>query len=122
VLPRATRVSTSVSRADSGSAAPAGGQPAEADELDHFAGIPRLRVEPGEHRDHLGPGEFRLRGELQDDADPGPPVPSGARGILPEHRHRAAVPVAVALKDLHSGGLAGSVRPQQREHFAAADV
>src|SRR5262245_34770912 len=56
VLPRATRVSTSVSRADNGSTAPAGGEPAEADELDHFAGIPRLWVEPGEHRDHLGHG------------------------------------------------------------------
>ena len=46
-----------------------------------------------------------------------------ARGrILAEHRHRAAVPVAVTLEDLDRGGLASPVRAQQREHLAAADV
>ncbi len=37
--------------------------------------------------DHLEHGEFRARtGQLQDDADPGPPRPAAVRRVVAEHR------------------------------------
>src|SRR5215469_11398471 len=94
----------------------------EAGEFDYLARIPRPRVVASELADHLADRELRLRGELKDDSDPGPPVPAGLGRVHAEHRNRAAVPVAVTLEDLHSGGLAGPVRPQQCEHLATADL
>src|SRR5262249_36619576 len=49
----------------------------------------------------------------------------GARRLCrvnPQHPHVSCVPWPVALEDLDSGRLAGSVRPQKAEDFAAVDV
>jgi hypothetical protein len=39
-----------------------------------------------------------------------------------EHRHRAPVPLAKPLEDLHGGGLARAVRAEQGENLTAGDV
>ena len=55
---------------------------------------------------------------------PHPGAQSGAVAprIEPEHPHLTGVGAAVALEDLHCGGLPGTVRAQQPEHLALADL
>ena len=43
-------------------------------------------------------------------------------GIEAEHLHGARVPRSQSLEDLHRGGLAGAVGPEDAEDLAAADV
>jgi hypothetical protein len=74
--------------------------------------------------DHLANGQLRglgREGLLGHDPDPGAPRSPGPLWILAEHRRRAAVPVAVALEDLHGGRLARTIGPEQGKHLAAAD-
>src|SRR5205085_872225 len=42
-------------------------------------------------------------------------------GVVPENRYVAFGATPEALEDLDSGGLAGSVRPEQAEYFALID-
>jgi hypothetical protein len=57
--------------------------------------------------------------ETRDGAATGPPPPVADCGIDPEHPQVTAVTNAVPLAHLHGGGLAGPVRAEQGEHFAA---
>ena len=54
---------------------------------------------------------------LKDDPAPGPPRRPGPLGVLAQDPGLARVAPAVALQDLHRGGLAGPVRAEQREHL-----
>src|SRR5262249_58048068 len=42
--------------------------------------------------------------------------------IVSEHRYLAVAALAVALEDLHRGGLARAVRSQQAEHLSPPDA
>jgi hypothetical protein len=59
---------------------------------------------------------------LQHDPDPLAPLAVGAHGILAEHRHLAAIALAVALEDLHRRRLPRPVRAKEGEDLAAADL
>src|SRR4249920_2759292 len=96
------------------------GQP---DQGDRFLGPARRRVERGEVPDDLELGEFRPgAGQLQDDADPGPPRPARPGGVLAHHVDGAVVAAAEPLQDLHRGGLARAIGPEQGEYLAAVDL
>ena len=97
-------------------------QPGQAGELDDLGRVARPRVVARELADHLGHRELRLSGQLQNDADSGPPAPPRACRILAQYRHRAAIPGAEALEDLHRVVLPAPFGPEQREYLAAADV
>ncbi len=95
----------------------------QADQLDRLV-RPHRVGEVGRHRaDPLAHGQLAGLGQvvdpLQDDADAGLPLGGRPGRVVPEHRHVAAVPAAVALEDLDRRRLAGPVRPEQREHLAA---
>ena len=73
--------------------------------------------------DHLEHGEFGPgAGELQDDADPGPPRAAGVRRVAAKHRYRTPVAVPEALEDLDRRGLARAVRAEQGEHLTLGDI
>jgi len=59
---------------------------------------------------------------LQDHADPGPPPLVAPGRVDAEHADLAGRAHPEPLQDLDGGGLAGAVRPEQRDHLAAADV
>src|SRR5204862_4031002 len=87
------------------------GQP---DQVDRFLGPAGTRVERGEVPDDLEHGELRTgAGQLEHDADPGPPGPARPGRVLAEHVDRAVIAAPEALQDLDRGGLARAVRPEQ---------
>ena len=96
---------------------------AQADELDHLFGRPRVRVVAGVHGEDLGDGQVTVdpRG-LQHDTDVRLQRLAFVARVVPEHRHLALVPMAEALQDLDRRRLAGAVRPQQREDLAPGDL
>src|SRR5450755_1099214 len=59
---------------------------------------------------------------LQHDPDLGTKGPRALARVEAEHGHVAGGPLPVALEDLDGGRLAGTVRPQQPEHLAAAHL
>ena len=94
----------------------------EPDQLDHLVDRPRVRVVAGVARQDLPHRVVRLDGQLlQHDADPRaqPTLGDAVGGIDPERLDAPAAAVPEALEDLDRGGLAGAVRPEQREHLAA---
>ncbi len=63
--------------------------------------------------------ELRL---LEDDADALAELRAWILRVVPEHRHLACRPSAVALENLDRRRLAGAVRAEQAEHLALVDV
>src|SRR5450755_1487818 len=59
---------------------------------------------------------------LQHDPDLGTKGPRALARVQAEHGHIAGGPLPVTLEDLDGGRLAGTVRPQQPEHLAAAHL
>jgi len=91
------------------------------DEFDYLVDRPRVRVVAAVHRDRLGHGEVRVdAARLQHDANANLQVVPASAGVVAEHRDIAPVTLAVALQDLHGGGLAGTVRSEQREDLPRA--
>ncbi len=64
--------------------------------------------------------EALVGGVLQDATDQGPPRLRRPGRVSPQHEDLAAGPGAVALEDLHLGGLAGAIRREEGD--ALADV
>ena len=95
----------------------------EPDGGDDLVDAARVRVEAGEVAQLLGHGHHAgLAARLQHDAEPRLPRQAALARVDAEHAHLAARAVAVALEDLDRRGLAGAVRPEQREGLAAMDV
>src|SRR5262249_19440531 len=81
------------------------------------------RVDPGEVPDYLGRGDLRPGGgRLQAVPDLGPPRPARPGRVLAQHVDGAVVAAAEPFQDLHRGGLARAVGPEQGEHLAAVDL
>ena len=96
---------------------------AQARELQHLLHLARVRVEARPVAQRLARGDVAVdAARLQHDPDPPAQLDRAARGVVPEHRHLAAVARAVPLEDLHRRGLAGAVGPEQPEHLAAAHL
>ena len=96
---------------------------AQADQVDHLPGGPRVRVVAAEQLQHLAHGQLaEVAGGLEHDADPLAEVPPAPLRVEAEHLDLAGVAVPVALEDLHGGRLAGPVRSQQREALALGDL
>ena len=92
----------------------------QARQLQHLLDVARVRVEARPVAQRLARGDVAVdAARLQHDPDAPAQLDLPARGVIPEHRHLAAVARAVPLEDLHGRGLAGAVGPEQPEHLAA---
>jgi len=95
----------------------------EPDQLDHLVDGARMLVVPGELAQLLRDGEVLVHGRgLEHNADPSSPAEAGCLGVRPEHLDLAGIPPTVALEDLDGRRLAGSVRSEQAENLAGADL
>ena len=86
--------------------------------------VPRRRVVAGVAGDRLADRQVGLdRDVLQHQPDPlaQRPAVGPVAGIDAEHIDPPGVPGAESLQDLQDGGLAGAVRPEQREDLPAGD-
>src|SRR4029077_2493418 len=82
----------------------------------------RLREEARVEVHGLGDREQRVQlAFLEDQADPGAPLPGGVGRVDTEDRDIAASSLAVALEDLDGGRLAGSVGAEESEDLARGD-
>jgi hypothetical protein len=98
--------------------------PGQADQVDHLAGIARVRVVAGVAGDGLADRQIGLdRDVLQHEPDPltQRPAAGPVAGIGAEHFDAPGVSGAESLQDLQDGGLAGAVRAEQRENLPAGD-
>jgi hypothetical protein len=59
---------------------------------------------------------------LEHDPDPGPPVLASPSRVNSEDRDFTVRPHPEPLEDLDGGGLAGTVRPEERHDFTTSDV
>ena len=97
------------------------GQAHQPDDLGHAA---RRPVVAGRACDRLADGQVRLdRDVLQDQAGPLTQLAGAGplAGVVAEDLGCPAVAGAEALQDLQRRGLAGPVRPEQRDDLAVAD-
>src|SRR5206468_927193 len=95
----------------------------EPDELDHLVDVARPLVIAGEHPVDLADRQvLEELGLLQHDADPLAEPALAARRVVPENGDVARVALPVALEDLDRRRLARSVRAEQSEDLALADV
>ena len=94
----------------------------EAHQIDHFIHWPRMRIKGGVHRDRLAHGQIPINARgVQHDPDAALQLRPLTAGIHSEYADVAVVAGPVALENLDRGGLARTVRAQQREHLAVAD-
>ena len=97
--------------------------PAQPDELDDLVERAGVRIVAAVLLDRLGHLEVGLDASgLQHDADPLAEGVLAPRRVVTEHAHLAAVALAMALKDLDGGRLAGAVGAEQRVDLAARDL
>jgi hypothetical protein len=59
---------------------------------------------------------------LKHESDPGPVLPAGSLWVGAEDRDATCVTMAVALDDLDGRRLAGTVRAEERDNLAGADL
>ena len=87
-------------------------------------GRDRRLVERAVEREHLAGGHPRVdpAAALEHQPDPRPVVAPGRRRIRAEDPDPAAIRPPVALEDLDRRGLAGTVRPEQREQSRRAAI
>ena len=93
----------------------------QTDELDHLVDRTRVGVVAGIARQDLAHRVVGLDGQLLEhhaDARAEPALGAVVGRIDAERLDPPAGPLAEALEDLDGGGLAGAVRPEQREHLA----
>src|SRR5579884_496313 len=82
-----------------------------------------MRVHGGEVRDRLPDPDVPVNpGALKHDPDPCPQLARAVARVDPEHTDLALAPLAVALQDLNSGGLARAVWTKQAENLAAGHL
>ena len=95
----------------------------QAHQLDDLPHRPGCRIEAGPLGDRLGHGQVRVDGALlEHDAHLGPQAPGAPLGVHTQHRDPPGIPPAVALQDLHRGGLARPVGPEQGQDLTPADL
>jgi hypothetical protein len=98
--------------------------PGQAGQRDHLVHVVGCRIVAGVAGDRLADRQVGLdRDVLQHQPDPlaqRPPVRPVA-GIQAEHLDPSGVAGAEPLEDLQGGGLAGAVRPEQREDLPVLD-
>jgi hypothetical protein len=71
----------------------------------------------------LGNRHARIEaGTLEHDSHPAAQVERRVRRVVPEHRHLAAGPAAIALEDLDRGRLPGAVGAEQPDDLASVDA
>src|SRR5690606_1262939 len=96
---------------------------AQPDGRDDLGGVAGVGVVAREMVHQLLDGDLVVaRGALQHDADALAPARAGPLRVVAEDADLAGIPIAVPLEDLDSGRLTGTVRPEQREDLAGADV
>ncbi len=73
-------------------------------------------IQPGPHGEQVGHGEVQVqRGVLRDEADAGQHVGVVDRRLI-EHPDAAGIGLGQAGDEMHQGGLAGAVRPDEGGH------
>ena len=93
------------------------------DERDGVVDVARVSEVPGEHADRLAHREHGVElALLEHEPDAFPPRTGGACRVDAQHRHLARGAGAVALEDLHGGGLAGAVRAEEAEDLALLHI